>query len=237
MSEFHFISVVVPAYNEEKYLTPCLESLDTQDYPKNKYEIVVELSGSSDKTLEIAKSFGAKITDTGRKLGVSPARQNGSLAANGEIIAQTDADTVVPKTWLARINRSFQDPDVAGVTGAVEFRDTNWFYKALAKFLYPAYLRIMFVFGKTVFTGMNFAIRKEIFDKIGGFNTQLHSAEDVDLGIRAGQVGKVIFKPDLVVYTSARRIENSPFGFLKHHVLNSFDYLVLKKTRSFENIR
>jgi cellulose synthase/poly-beta-1,6-N-acetylglucosamine synthase-like glycosyltransferase len=234
---YKFISVVVPAYNEEKYITSCLESLDIQNYPKNKYEIIVELSGSNDKTEEIAKSFGAKITNTGTKDGVASARQNGSKAANGEIIAQTDADTRVPKDWLAKINQVFQRSEVIGVTGAVEFTQTNWFYKSLAKFVYPIYLRMMFLFGKSVFTGMNFAIRKETFDKIGGFNTKLLSAEDVDLGIRAGRTGKIVYDTNLVVYTSARRIEKSPIGFLKHHTLNSINYLFQGKSRGFEDIR
>lgn len=237
MSNYYFISVVVPAYNEEKYITPCLESLDVQDYPKNKYEIICEISGSNDKTEDIAKAFGAKITNTEIKEGVSSSRQNGAKAARGEIIAQTDADTLVPKDWLETINRYFQDPKVVGVTGSVEFANTNWFFAILAKIFFPIYLRLMFLLGKTVFTGMNFAIRKEVFDQIGGFNTQLLSAEDVDLGIRAGRVGRVIYASDLVVHTSARRIEKSPLGFLKHHALNSFDYLFLKKTRGFEDIR
>lgn len=237
MEKYHFISVVVPAYNEEEHLASCLESLDVQNYPKNKYEIICEISGSSDKTEEIAKGFGAKITNTKVKEGVSASRQNGAKAAQGEIIAQTDADTTVPKNWLETINRYFQDNNVVGVTGSVSFANTNWFYAGLAKIFFPIYLRLMFLFGKTIFTGMNFAIKKETFNQIGGFNTKLLSAEDVDLGIRAGKVGKVVYAQDLLADTSARRIEKSPFKFFWHHLLNSIDYLFFKRTRGFEDIR
>lgn len=234
---FKFISIVVPAFNEEKYITPCLESLDHLDYPKNKYEIIVELSGSTDSTSTIAKSFGAKIVDSGKKEGVSSSRDNGARAAIGEIIAQTDADTVVPKNWLTVINNHFQDEKIVGLTGRVEFTNTNWLYKLLSKYGYTLYIRVLFAFGKSIFTGMNFAISKEAYDKIGGINKALLSNEDVDLGIRASKAGKVIYANDLVVYTSARRIEKSPLGFLFHHALNAFGYIFFKKSRGFENIR
>lgn len=237
METNYFISVVVPALNEEKYITVCLESLAAQTYPKDKYEVIVELSGGNDRTAEIAENFATKITNTGTKKGVSAARQNGAEAATGEIIAQTDADSVVSANWLEKINHYFQDPEVVGVTGPVEFSNTNWFYKALAKIFYPIYLKTMFFFGQKVFTGMNFAIKKETFEKIGGFNTSLLSSEDVDLGKRAAKVGKIVYAPDMLVFTSARRIEKSPLGFLGHHVINSFYYLVLHRSRDFENIR
>lgn len=237
MTKFHRISVVVPAFNEEKYITPCLESLVSQNYPKDKYDIIVELSGSSDRTSEIAKSFGAKIVDTGKKEGVSTSRDNGARAASGEIVAQTDGDTVVPINWLATINQHFQNEEIVGITGPVEFANTNWFYKLLAKFGYTFYVGALFTFGKSIFTGMNFAISKEVFNKIGGFNKTLLSNEDVDLGFRASKAGKVIFARDLKVYTSARRIEKSPLGFIGHHILNALGYLFLKKSRGFENIR
>lgn len=237
MDKENFISVVVPAYNEEKYITACLESLKAQTYPKDKFEIIVELSGGNDKTKEIAESFGTKIINTGTKKGVSAARQNGSTAATGEIMAQTDADSIVTKDWLEKINHYLQDPEVVGVTGPVEFTNTNWFYKALAKIFYPFYLKTMFFFGQKVFSGMNFAIKKETFEKIGGFNTNLRSSEDVDLGKRAAKVGKIVYAPDMLVFTSARRIEKSPLGFLGHHVINFFYYLVLHRSRDFENIR
>lgn len=55
------ISVVIPAYNEENYLTPCLKALKEQEYPKEKFEVIVVDNGSGDKTSEIAKNFGVRL--------------------------------------------------------------------------------------------------------------------------------------------------------------------------------
>ncbi|HSX58507.1 MAG TPA: glycosyltransferase [Candidatus Saccharimonadales bacterium] len=232
-----FISVVVPAYNEEKYLTPCLESLAGQDYPRDKFEIIVELSGSTDATEAIARKFAKKITNTGGKNGVSAARDNGARAAEGEIIAQTDADTVVSKNWLSTINKNFEDDSVVGLTGRVEFLEANWVFKTSAKYFYPIFVKTLFSLGKSIFSGMNFAIKKDTFEAIGGFNKNLVSAEDLDLGVRASKLGKVKFCDDMIVYTSARRVDKSPTKFLAHNVVNGFSFLFLKKARSFENIR
>ena len=108
MNKSYFISVVVPAYNEEKYIAACLESIAAQTYPKENFELIVELSGGNDRTKEIAETFSAKITNTGAKRGVSAARQNGAEAARGEIIAQTDADSQVSADWLEKINQYCQ---------------------------------------------------------------------------------------------------------------------------------
>jgi glycosyltransferase involved in cell wall biosynthesis len=56
-----FISVVVPALNEEKYVGKCLSSLRAQSYPRELYEIIVVDNASTDRTAEIARGFGVKV--------------------------------------------------------------------------------------------------------------------------------------------------------------------------------
>src|SRR3990167_9148920 len=94
----HYISVVVPAFNEEKYLSRCLESFKQQDYPKEKFEVIVVDNNSTDKTPKIAQSYEARLVGC-QVRGVAVSRQAGGQAAKGEIIAGTDADTVVSTNW------------------------------------------------------------------------------------------------------------------------------------------
>lgn len=86
------VSVVIPAYNEERYLAACLTSLQKQTL-KNFETIVVD-NNSTDKTAEIARRFGAKVVKE-LKQGIIPARERGFREAKAEIIARTDADTIV----------------------------------------------------------------------------------------------------------------------------------------------
>ena len=233
----YFISVVIPAYNEEKYLASCLESLKNQNYPKEKYEVIVVDNNSTDKTPQIARDFGARIVGC-QVQGVAAARQVGGQAVFGEIIAGTDADTMLPVTWLKDINSYFQDKSIVAISGSATFSSTGSFNKLLARVGFPLIMRTMFFLGKKALNGFNFAIRKDVFDKIGGFDPEMLSAEDVDLGIKASKKGKVIFIPSLVVTTSARRIEKSRIKFFWHHIKNIVRFMILRKEpEGFENIR
>src|SRR3989344_2814273 len=97
------ISVVIPAYNEEKYIAKTLKSLINQDFPRELFEIIVVNNGSTDKTHQVAEKFGVKVIRYNKVQGVSAARDVGSRIAEGEIIAGTDAYTVVPRHWLKTI--------------------------------------------------------------------------------------------------------------------------------------
>src|SRR5512143_1531574 len=94
------ISVVIPAYNEEKYLPRTLESLKKLD--RKPDEIVVVDGGSTDKTASIAREHGATVITVAHR-GIGFARDKGLMKATGDIVAYTDADTVVPHDWLTKI--------------------------------------------------------------------------------------------------------------------------------------
>jgi len=118
-----FISVVIPAYNEERYLGRCLQALRAQSCPASRFESVVVDNGSTDTTARIGRGFGARVVGEPVK-GIAKARQTGFEAARGEVIASTDADTVVPPFWLARIAGHFaRDLELGGLYGPVYWPD------------------------------------------------------------------------------------------------------------------
>ena len=89
-------SVVIPAYNEADYLPAALRSLRAQDFP-GAVEVIVVDNGSTDGTADLARRLGARVVEE-HAPGVCAARQRGTLAARGEIVVSTDADTVHPRT-------------------------------------------------------------------------------------------------------------------------------------------
>jgi cellulose synthase/poly-beta-1,6-N-acetylglucosamine synthase-like glycosyltransferase len=231
-----FISVVVPAYNEEKYITKCLTSLKSQNFQQENYEIIVECSGSQDKTKEIALSFGAKVVDVGKIEGVSWARQRGGSESRGDTIAYTDADTVLPPNWLSGIAKAMADTDVVCVGGMVKPLGRS----ILVSFVFVVYywfLRLNKIFGKALLWGSNLAVRKDAFEEVGGFNVELLTSEDWDLALRLQKrfgKGAVVYNPNLRVYTSTRKQKNLPV-FLRYFLSGVISYInvvILGKPRA-----
>ncbi|MBI3955353.1 glycosyltransferase family 2 protein, partial [Candidatus Gottesmanbacteria bacterium] len=104
MSDTPLISVVIPVYNEEKYIARCLQSVCNQNF-KN-YEVIVVDNNCTDKTAKIAAGFKVKIIRE-KIQGMTPARERGFREAKSEIIARTDADTIIPNNWLSSIYKYF----------------------------------------------------------------------------------------------------------------------------------
>ena len=198
------ISVVITAYNEEKNLPDCLTALNNQTLPKEDFEIIVVDNNSKDKTAEVAKSFGATVVSETRQ-GNTFALSKGLSSGDGEVLASIDADTIADKDWLQVILKIFEDKNVAGATGNVIINSGNGFFDFLSEKFYEYFFRFNFLIGKPHFCGFNFAIRKSVYDAIGGVNEKFTMSPDVDLGLRAAKKGKIKFVKDMLVLTSIRR--------------------------------
>jgi len=221
------ISVVIPALNEEKYIESCLKSLTKQTV--QPYEIIVCDGNSEDKTREIAKRYADKVI-LERKRSAAAERQRGANAAKGEIIAFIDSDTVAEKNWIKKIKEAFEkNHDVVAVYGKVLIRDGSKVDKILAK-LFTPYTKFTELIGKPAVAGMNMAVRKDAFQKIGGFNLNLKTAEDIDLFNRLKKVGRIKYV-DAVTYTSARRLKHWGYKkFFFFHASNLIKYTLTGKS-------
>jgi len=236
------ISIVVPAYNEEKYIKPCIESLVSQDFLD--YEVIVSLNACTDDTecvvLDVAKKYNfsnLKIVKENRK-GVSYARQSGAKIAQGNVIVSCDADTVYPKNWLSQISKHFEENNAVLFYGSVRMNGGPFYLRFLARYIYTLFLYISRLFGKDNVTGMNFAYRKDLFVKAGGYDLNLKSAEDIYLGQKLKKYGRVVFDPKIFVYTSPRRFQKGFFKFLWFHIKNYWNVFIFKKQPSdFVDIR
>lgn len=170
-----FISIVVCAFNEERLLKSCLESLVGQTYPSDKYEIIIIDDESTDRTFEIAEryitSIGSEAVSTRifriQHGGLSVARNSGILKSKGDIIAFIDGDAVANNRWLAELSAIFATSETDYVGGRIDLLNTNsW----VARFLQIT-LRRQFFESKPLsdFVGCNMAFRRNVIDAVGGF--------------------------------------------------------------------
>jgi glycosyltransferase involved in cell wall biosynthesis len=196
------ISVVIAAYNEEKYLPKTLESL--KNLERKPDEVIVVDSNSTDKTAEIARDHGAWVLET-EKRGIGFARDKGLIASKGDIIAFTDADTVVPKDWLTKIEETLGGPGVVGVFGTYRVPDGWWVYKYYVNYAQPFLNKIYFLFGIPMAPGQNMAFLRKVGIAAGGFPEDFKIGEDIEMAKRLMKKGKVISRDDLVVKSSGRR--------------------------------
>ena len=219
------ISVIIPAFNEEKRISSCLKSIANQTY--KPMEIIVVDNNSTDKTAQIAKEFGARVIIE-KQQGITYARNYGFDNAKGEILARTDADTLVPSNWLERINDHFEkDKKLDAVSGPAIF-GLRFFTPIVRLLVFEANRRI---FGHYGLYGPNFAITKSVWEKVKDEvcldNARVH--EDTDLAIHIGKVGKIGYDSKLKVKTSARRLRQSPTSLLVMYLIKWADMIALHK--------
>jgi len=206
------LSVVINALNDEAYLWRCLKSLRSQEF--QDFEIIVVDSGSSDRTVEVAKKMGARVLHE-PGLGVNAiARNFGASEARGEIIAFTEAGSVCSPSWVGRIVKHFEDKKVVAVGGRVKPIVKNIVHRSI--FLLNSYLFpwLASFAGFYAFNGANIAFRKKAFDKAGGFRESLTFIEENELPNRMKTQGKIVFDPSLVVFVSIREFEKKGYFFV-----------------------
>ncbi len=110
------VSIIIPAYNEEKNLYKCISSVLSLNYPKEKLDIIVINDGSTDRTKEICTNFGNKIRLINQKnQGKAIAMNNGLKVSKGEFFASLDADSFVDKNILKKMLLNFDEKTSAMV--------------------------------------------------------------------------------------------------------------------------
>ena len=218
------LSFVIPAYNEEAALPKCLESVMAEISANNlklgeDIEVVVVNNASTDKTKEVAQKFhGVRVVDEPHK-GMVRARKAGFDASAGELVANIDADTLVPRGWLKKVLTEFDgDKHLVAMTGPYIYYDLNVWGRALVKMWYfPGWLLHIVAepLGHAVMLqGGNFVLRRSAWDGVGGFDPTIEFyGEDADVARRIRKKGRVLWSWGLPMYTTARRLKAE--GFLK----------------------
>ncbi|CAN5168612.1 glycosyltransferase family A protein [soil metagenome] len=235
------VSVVIPAYNEEEYIGPCLESLVWQN-TEEPFEVLVIDNNSSDKTAAIAKSFKDRLhirVINEPVQGRGMARYRGFEEAKGDIIFSSDADTILPQDWIERFIEYFQDKEVVAVTSLCNIDEPSPIDKAVFKlFQRVANEGHRIMLGHYWLAGFSYAIRRDIYIKAGKIDKSLNALDDVELGRRVKKFGKIKFVRDLPVLSSNRRFKKGMASGLFEYVMPFIQVTVLKKNKfSMDNDR
>lgn len=213
-------SVIIPLYNKAPYVAKAIESVLGQTY--RDFEVIVIDDGSTDQSLEVAKTFENKsITIVSQpNSGVSTARNNGVKLAKHPYICFLDADDWWHPTFLEEMKRLITDFPDAGIYGSGYYIVKNG-QERIAPIGVPqgferGIIDYCEVYAKTLcmpLTSISVAIPKHIFDEEEGFKSKLKLGEDFDLWIRIILKHKAILvnKP-LAYYNQDVEVNNRAIG-------------------------
>ena len=232
------ISLVIPAYNEENYIGTCLEHVVKNSGGKF-LETIVVINGCTDKTKEIAESYGVRVIQSEK--GLRRAREKGLEEARGELVAYIDADTRMPAGWVDQALHVFSTrSDVVSLSGPARYYDGSWLTRASMKVIWWVTAPLTYFLVGYMILGTGFVVRADVLRKAGFSQDVEFYGEDTDIARRMSAFGKVLFKMNFVMYASSRRFTKE--GLLKTNFVYALNYIsqaIFKKsaTKNYNDIR
>jgi len=213
-------SVVICTYKRPELVAEAMRSVFAQEYPKDRYELIVVNNDSPDETeqvvLDAAKESPVPFTYLVEKRnGLSYARNTGIAAATGEFIAFLDDDAIACRDWMATFNGVIDEHHALVVGGRVEkafeegFEPPNWFHYQYVKHFFGVNYRdrnrkesVFRIRYPLYLTGANLAYARRLFDHFGGFDPRLGRDEKSLLGGEESYLNIVLDKHDIPIYYS-----------------------------------
>jgi cellulose synthase/poly-beta-1,6-N-acetylglucosamine synthase-like glycosyltransferase len=179
------ISFIIPMHNEDRTIAQCLDAIDAERAGND--EIIVVDNGSTDHSIAIVNGFSkvALLLKPGVK--VAALRNAGARRAGGDLLVFIDADCVVCKGYRNNLLAAFKEPGVGASGSKVDLpSNPHWIEKAW-------YSQKRYTTGKVKYINSgNLAVRKKIFDEIGGFDETLITGEDSELCWRLNRAGYAV---------------------------------------------
>ncbi|MFH1248679.1 MAG: glycosyltransferase [archaeon] len=242
------ISVIIPSLNEERYIGRILKQI--ADYRCNnptKIESIVSDDFSTDKTVSIARKYGARvILKKGKKTSVADSRNRGAWAARGKILVFMDADTFLenPKNFFDEIVSILDDENIVA---AVPYMDIHPSESTFTDKIWHRFGNFTILLSNKMGIGRGGGqcqiIKAKYFKKLKGYNKYLNVLEDIDLIYRLSRIGKVKFFGNLKAYESPRRYHKYGYfrvvilGWGVMGIINKINYLIRRKNKGWGEVR
>ena len=227
-------SVVIPTYNEAKYIGKTLAALDEQSF--KDFEVIVKDGMSQDQTVNVAKKFTKKVFSK-RDSSAADARNQGANYARGEILVFMDADTLLPPHTLTRFSELLKDERIVGAS----CRKIPESSSILDRLLYEFVNLSTWFSSVTLLGGAHgnlMLIRRNAFERVGGFNPNIIVAEEQELIRRALRFGRYVFLLDHCVLENPRRVQK--WGRLRLYrawFVGMFKTFRVGKKQAYEKVR
>ena len=205
--EYPMISVIVPSYNEEITIESCIQSLSTLNYPN--YEVIIVDDGSTDKTLNIARSLETQKVRVVHQenRGKANALNTGIQLSEGEIVVTVDADTTIQPDALVRVARRFtRNPQLGAVAGNIKVESGPGLLNALQSTEYTVGINLIrkaesMLRSVMIVPGPIAAMRREAIQSVGLFSDDTF-AEDFDATMKLSKAGYgVEYEENALAYT------------------------------------
>jgi len=203
------ISIIIPAYNEERYLGRCLDAIAAQI--EKPYEVVVIDNGSADKTAEVAGQYSFVTVLSEPKKGRVFARNKGFMGATGELLARIDADAILPADWTQQVASYYTSPTALKTawTSGPHFYNVRFPRTVSRIYSMLVFGANRFFAGHPTLWGSNMVLPKEIWRKVSDqvcLRNDIH--EDLDLAIHVHRAGyQIVHKKQPTVRVQLRRVQ------------------------------
>ena len=218
MADDPFVSIIMPVYNARRTIFDALSRLFDQDYPADRYEVIVVDDGSTDGSDELIRKFPVRFFRRNHK-GASAARNEGLRQAAGEIVILLDSDCTVGRNWIrlhVDAQAAFEGQGCIG--GSFDFPPKGTRFIELCEYYscwYEQHPQCPPRMDYEYLPSTNFSFPRSFAESIGGFAEDLQTGEDVDFCQRLTHEGKkIIFQPHIAMYHIGRETLRD---YLKHH--------------------
>lgn len=184
------LSAIVPLWNKEQYIGQCLRSLVEAADRHGTVEIIVVDNGSTDDSLAALAPWSGKLKRLSiPRQSISAARNAGAAVAEGEVLCFVDADCVVPQDYFDRIEDALEEHGAAATGFEVRLPvNGSWIERT-----WGALHDRSDDGARHYLNAANFAVRRDAFERVGGFDARLLTGEDTDICLRLRQAGGLIW--------------------------------------------